>query len=325
MSISRDLYGRIKRKIVSIQANARIYKPYYNTVYGINSQIPPIYNKDGEPMELFFIRDMHTAHNPYGNVGKHFLWDRYNWGLETHFYTHKAMLETMGQPTRKYGMFGESRVIVPKDYEVFQKHKGLEREFDAVFTFDEQLLNALPNAKFYPLSAEVWYGKDHPEVVIDTAYQHKSKNVSIVCSDKQMCEQHRVRMSIARYCKDNQKADVMGKFDGGSYVTTEESLQAYRYSFAIENEITDYYFTERITSCFAAQTIPIYMGARKIDEFFNPDGIIKIAKEDLERLDAVLAQCTDAEYERRLPAILENYEKVQCYRNMQDYLYERLL
>ncbi|MCM1125260.1 MAG: glycosyltransferase family 10 [Lachnospiraceae bacterium] len=325
MSTGRELYRRIKRKAASIRANAKIYKPYYNTVYGINSQIPPIYNKEGEPMELFFIRDMHTAHNPYGNVGKHFLWDRYNWGLETHFYTHKAMLETMGHPARKYGMFGESRVIVPKDYEIFQKHKGLEREFNAVFTFDEQLLNALPNAKFYPLSAEVWYGKDCPEVVVDTAYQNKSKNVSIVCSDKQMCEQHRVRMSIARYCKDNHKADVMGKFDGGSYVTTEESLQAYRYSFAIENEITDYYFTERLTSCFAAQTIPIYMGARKIDEFFNPDGIIKITKKDLDCLDKVLAQCTEAEYEIRLPAVLENYERVQCYRNMQDYLYERLL
>ena len=132
-------------------------------------------------------------------------------------------------------------------------------------------------------------------------------------------------MSIARYCKDNNKADVMGKFDGGKYVSTEESLQAYRYSFAIENEITDYYFTERITSCLAAQTIPIYMGARKIDEFFNPDGIIKITKEDVNHLDAVLRQCTKEEYERRLPAILDNYERVQCYRNMQDYLYEKLL
>lgn len=325
MGISSDLYSRIKRKVVSVRENAKIYKPYYNTVYGVSSRIPPIYNKDGEPMELFFIRDMHTAHNPYGNVGKHFLWDRYNWGLETHFYTHKAMLETMGNPVRKYGMFGESRAIVPKDYGIFKKHKGLWREFDAIFTFDEQLLNDLPNAKFYPLSAEVWYGKECPEAVDDTAYQLKTKNVSIVCSDKQMCEQHRIRASIARYCKDYDKADVMGKFDGGDYVSTEAALQTYRYSFAIENEITDYYFTERITSCFAAQTVPVYMGARKIDEFFNPEGIIKISKKDLDDIDAVLAQCTETEYEKRLPAILENYERVQCYRNMQDYLYERLL
>ena len=34
---------------------------------------------------------------------------------------------------------------------------------------------------------------------------------------------------------------------------------------------------------------------------------------------------TKEEYEQRLPAILDNFERVQCYRNMQDYLYEKLL
>lgn len=320
-----SLFERVKRKVDTIKKDAKIYKPYYNTMYGPSGKQPPIYNRDGEPMEMFFIRDMHTAHIPYGNVGKHFLWDRYNWGLDTHFYTHRAMLETLGTPTRKYGMFGESRSIVPKDYLIFDKNKGVEREFEAVFTYDEQLLNTLSNAKFYPLSAEVWYGKDAPEAISDTLYQTKEKNVSILCSDKQMCEQHKVRAEIAHYCKTNHKADVMGKFDGGSYVTTEEPLQKYRFSFAIENEISDYYFTERLTSCLMAQTVPIYMGARKIDEFFNPDGFIKITRADLNNLDNVLKQCNKEEYERRLPAILDNYERVQCYRNMQDYLYEKLL
>lgn len=320
-----NLFNKVKQKIVLAGKEARIYKPYYNVLYGINAKMPPIYNKDGEPMELFFIRDLHTAHNPYGNVGRHFLWDRYNWGLETHFYTHRAMLETMGKPIRKYGMFGESRAIVPKDYEIFKKHKGLEKEFDAVFTYDDQLLDDLPNAKYYPICAEVWYGKEDPEIIDSSAYMKKEKNISILSSDKQMCEMHKVRMWIARYCRERRLADVMGTIDGGVYVSIEESLKSYRYSFAIENQISDYFFTERITSCFMAQTIPIYMGARKIDEFFNPDGIIKIFKEDLYNLDNVLKQCTKEEYERRLPAILDNYERVQCYRNMQDYLYEKLL
>lgn len=320
-----SLLQRVRYKLDTIIKDSKIYKPYYNTNYGPSGTQPPIFNQYGEAMELFFIRDMHTAHIPYGNVGKHFLWDRYNWGLDTHFYTHRAMLETLGNPTRKYGMFGESRSIVPKDYLIFQKHKGLEKEFEAVFTYDEQLLNSLSNAKFYPLSAEVWYGKDNPKAVSDTLYERKEKNISILCSDKQMCEQHKVRASIARYCKNNHKADVMGKFDGGSYVTIEEPLQKYRFSFAIENEISDYYFTERLTSCLLAQTIPIYMGARKIDEFFNPEGIIKIDHSDLYHLEDILKQCTKEEYENRLPAILDNYRRVQCYRNMQDYLYEKLL
>ena len=74
-----------------------------------------------------------------------------------------------------------------------------------------------------------------------------------------------------------------------------------------------------------AQTIPIYIGARKIDDFFNPDGIIKMDVKDVNNLETILKQCTKEEYEQRLPAILDNFERVQCYRNMQDYLYEKLL
>lgn len=319
------IYQKIKNKAVAARENMKIYKPYYNISSGVSSKQPPIYNKDGQPMEMFFIRDMHTAHNPYGNVGKHFLWDRYNWGLETHFYTHRAMLETMGTPTRKYGFFGESRAIVPEDYQLFNKYKGLEDDFDAVFTYDEQLLNSLKNAKYYPICAEVWYGRNNPEIINDKAYLSKDRNISILSSDKQLCDLHKVRMEIARYCKRNQLADVMGTIDGGAYVSIDDSLSKYRYSFAIENEISDYFFTERITSCFAAQTIPIYLGAIKIEQFFNPEGIIRISLEDVNDINSIIKKCTKEEYERRLPAIIDNYERVQSYFNMQDYLYEKLL
>lgn len=320
-----EIISKVKRRVNSIKENARIYKPYYNVATGPSGKQPPIYNRDGEPMELFFIRDMHTAHNPYGNVGKHFLWDRYNFGLETHFYTHRAMRETMGTPKRQYGMLGESRAIVPKDYEMLEKNPGLAGEFKAVMTYDERLLNLLPNAKYYPICAEVWYGKNDGGRIDSMNYLKKDKNISLLSSDKEMCELHKVRKRLARYCRNNGLADVMGTIDKGAYVGIEESLKRYRYSIVMENELSDYFFTERITSCFAAQTIPIYLGAGKISEFFNMDGIITIAMKDLERIEAILKTCTKEEYERRIPAILDNFERVQSYFNMQDYLYERLL
>ena len=56
-------------------------------------------------------------------------------------------------------------------------------------------------------------------------------------------------------------------------------------------------------NALAAQTIPIYIGAAKIDEFFKPDGIIKIStSSDIEK---VLTMCTKEAYEERLPAVLE--------------------
>ena len=59
------------------------------------------------------------------------------------------------------------------------------------------------------------------------------------------------------------------------------------------------------------------------DKFFNIDGIIKFdTKSDIEK---VLAQCTVEEYERRLPAVIENYERAKNYLNSFDYMYENFL
>lgn len=321
-----DIKGYIKSKTTPLIGNLKTYKPLYNYFEPLSPEIPVVYNADGGKYDFYFLRDIHTAGSPYSGIGKYFIWDRYNWGLKTHFYTHKAMLQTMGKPDRKFGMLIESRSIVPKDYNIFNKHKGLEREFIKIFCFDDEILNTVPNACFYPASAEIWYDKGSSEVQNAKLYEEKRKNVSFLSSDKVMCEMHRKRIAAARYCHNNQLCDVFGRVVGGEYVKIEKPLTEYRFSFAIENNQTDYYFTEKIINCFAAQTIPIYFGARKIGDFFNEDGIIFITEKELENnVETVLKQCTKEEYEGRLSAVLDNYHRVQKYRNMQDYLYEQYL
>ena len=314
--ILRDVYNYVHR-------NDEIY---YYPLYNINAQMSPrklkIYNQEGEPLDSYFIRDFHRASNPYWNNGRYFIWDRYNYGLDTHFYSHQAMLETMGKPVRKYGLMLESRAIAPRDYEIFKINKGLEKEFDAVFTYDDRLLNEIENARFYPVCAAVWYGVDDSSATLDeNAHAKKTKNISIVSSNKAECDLHRFRISIAKLCKRERLADTFGTFDGGKLCSVEETLTDYRYSIAIENQISDYFFCEKITNCFAAQTIPIYTGARKLDEFFNMDGVIRLETEDLSEVEKILKQCTEEEYIRRLPAVLDNYRRVQEYLNMDDYLY----
>ncbi len=294
--------------------------------YHINNTMPKIYNAKGQLLETYFLKNRYSQHAPFGHEGKYFFWDRYNYGLDTHFYGAQEMLRPLGKPLVQYGMLTESRSIVPADYQIFQKHKGLEKEFRTVFTYDEEILNAIPNAAFYPICAQVWYGRDGGEVLPDAEnYRNKTKNASILSSDKVLCPMHRVRLEAARYCRKTGIADAYGTFDGGGYCRVEDTLREYRYSFSFENNISDYFFTEKLTNCFAAQTIPIYLGARRIGEFFNQDGIICITEKDLEDLETVLKQCTPEEYERRLPAVLDNYHRVQEYFNMQDYLYEHYL
>lgn len=289
--------------------------------YQITNTMPRIYNADGKLLETYFIRNRHSQHAPFGHEGKYFFWDRYNYGLDTHFYGAEEMLHTLGNPVVKYGMLTESRVIVPKDYEVFHKHRGLEKEFRYIFTYDEKILNEIENARFYPIAAGIWN-----QEMKEDLYQKKEEDLSILCSDKVMCSLHQFRLELARRCKKDQLAHTFGKFDGGSYIqSVDESLDRFRFSIIIENDISDYYFSERLTSCFAAQTIPVYLGARKISQFFNPEGMILLKDVDLDAAVQAIRQCTRQEYEARLAAVRDNYNRVQEYSNMQDYLYEHFL
>lgn len=297
------------------------YRIQISKEYHITNTMPNIYNQEGQLLETYFIKNRHSQHAPFGHEGKYFFWDRYNYGLDTHFYGPESMPKTLGKPLVKYGMLTESRIIVPQDYEVFHKHKGLEKEFKYIFTYDEQILNAVENARFYPIAAGIW----NQEMKTGLS-EKKDRDVSILSSDKVMCELHRFRLALAKMCKAEGLADTYGRFDGGDYVkSVDETLDRYRFSFIIENDISDYYFSERLTSCLASQTIPIYVGARKISEFFNTDGMILLEKPDLELAKEAFKQCNRQTYEEKLPAVLENYERVQEYRNMQDYLYEHYL
>lgn len=297
------------------------YKLQIARDYHITNTMPKIYNADGRLLETYFIRNRHSQHAPFGHEGKYFFWDRYNYGLDTHFYGGREMPHTLGKPVVKYGMLTESRVIVPKDYEVFHKHKGLEKEFRYIFTYDEKILNEIENARFYPIAAGIWNQKMKEDL-----YKKKEEDLSILCSDKVMCILHQFRLELARRCKKDRLAHTFGKFDGGSYIqSVDESLDRFRFSVIIENDISDYYFSERLTSCFAAQTIPVYLGARKISQFFNPEGMILLENADLEAALGAIRQCTKEEYEARLDGVLDNYNRVQEYVNMQDYLYEHFL
>lgn len=281
---------------------------------------PQVYNNEGNPLKMFYLRDQIMA--PYSG-SRYFMWDRCNYGLDTHFYSHNNMLFSQGNPVEKYGILIESKQIVPDNYRIFDKYRGLEKEFNAIFTYDGELLNKLSNALFFPSCANVWYGKSKEGFSWDPdCFMKKSKDISIVSSDKRMCHLHEVRIVLSQYCKRNNWADTFGTFDGGPICCIDDSLKDYRFSIIIENDVSDYFFTEKLTNCFAAQTIPIYLGARKINEFFNDDGIISISENQLDDIESILKSCTVKYYEEHIEAIKDNYQRAYSYRNMYDWLYE---
>ena len=316
------MLGRNSEKI-SIKSNkhGKIYLPIYNTEADFNVKTPDIYNADGEKMKLFFLRDFHSAHEPYFFNSKYFLMDRFNFGLDTHFYTHNCMLEQMGKPNKKYGLLYESTSIVPDDYLIFQKNPSLNKDFDKIFTFSAKILNEVPNSVFVPFQAAPWYGRGENEIIDSDLCNKKTKNISFLSSNKVMCDMHKLRLTLANKCKNEKLADTFGTFDGGKPASLADVLTKYRYTIIIENEIDDYYFTERLTNCFLSMTIPIYCGAPKIGKFFNEEGIIKLNINDFEKIGEILKNCSEEDYKNRLSAVIDNFNRVQKYRNIFDSMY----
>jgi hypothetical protein len=205
----------------------------------------------------------------------------------------------------------EPRSIQPNVYEYVLNHYD---EYEYVFTHDSKLLNALPNAKPI-LWGGVWCRSENPE---------KTKLISMICSDKELCYLHKERIRIARKYKD--KIDVYGTIDGGEYVNALDSLENYMYSVVIENYIDDIWFTEKICNCFATKTIPIYYGARDIDEYFNSEGIIHCSSiDDIEWWIETILENTDKSermYIKKIKSVNENYELSKQYEKFDEWFYK---
>jgi hypothetical protein len=321
----------MKQKMKSFIKDILPYKIVsYYTEKRLNLEIPssdepPLYNAHGQEVKTIFLKSDISRHWPYGFVTGQFpryiLWDRNNYGLKNHVYVHNKILHTIGRPVRKFALFIEAETIVPQDYMLFEKHKGLDKDFDIIFTDSVSLLNKYSNAAFIPASG-VWYGTAfHGGSINKEQYKLKKKNVSIVSSRKMMCELHKFRIDVARYYKNSPLVDTFGTFDGGPYIKLAEALDKYRYSIIVENDISPYRFTEKILNCFASMTIPIYIGAAKIGDFFNLDGIIQVHKVDIDYINRLISNCHEKDYLSRLPAILDNFKKVNDFLCVEDYLY----
>ena len=303
----------------------KIYMPYYPK-FQILKGTPDLYNSEGRKIEWFFLRDRVACDHAYSG-SKYFQWDHFNIELDTHFYTHATMLETMGNPKERYGYFYESESIIPHEYNIFKTHKGIEKDFDAIFTYSEELLETLDNAKFFPSCALIWYGYETYQGNKDTtimtpeAYLSKNKSISMICSAKKGAYMHKLRHHFADEALKTGKVDLFGGYKNGErFDFKSRTLKDYRYQIVIENDIKPYYFTEKIMDCFASMTIPIYIGATKIDKFFNPNGIIFINKDT--PIEDILKISTEEEYNNRIEAVKDNYQRSLNYLHMSDRLYE---
>lgn len=94
------------------------------------------------------------------------------------------------------------------------------------------------------------------------------------------------------------------------------------FHIAIENVSINNFFTEKITDCFMTRTVPIYIGARNIGEFFNLDGII--CSRSINETIEICNTLTEDDYYSMMPAMEDNLKRAYKYKGFDELLLNKI-
>ena len=258
----------------------------------------------------------HDLYSVAGQKSSFIKWDRKRTNPENPtFYTHGTITSVNTPKEKSYAWIFESQAIQPDPY---KRVVPIVDKFNLVFTHSSKLLNNHSNTRWIP-GGGIWVGGTYGKGEI--AIKEKNKMCSIVSSNKDWCELHKLRLEIVENFKNHNNVDVFGVIGGWKPVF--ESVENYRFSIVVENFQDELYFTEKILNCFATGTIPIYIGAKNISDKFNIDGIIQF--NTIEELHPIIDSLSEELYKSKKLAIEDNFNRCKQYRIIEDYIYKNYI
>jgi hypothetical protein len=147
-------------------------------------------------------------------------------------------------------------------------------------------------------------------------FQHfkpeKTKNISLITSNKSFTRGHRARLEFAERIKRHfgREVDIYGR-GINDFADKLEVLAPYRYHIAIENSEFDHYWTEKIADPFLTLTYPIYHGCPNITDYFSSSSMMQINIHDPDDAIQKISRIIDSdERERALPYLLDARKRV---------------
>lgn len=222
---------------------------------------------------------------------------------------------------KRFGWVCESIFIIPDVYNwLIKNHEILfDKYFYKIFTCEQELLNLNSNFVYaYTGSNYPWIKKELWDVY------PKTKLCSMFCSHKIITEEHVYRHKVARYAM-TKNVDVYGGIVStpqshlSLWDTKIDGIRDYMFHIIVENGVTENYFTEKFTDAIAAGAVPVYRGAAKVLEIFDPNGII-VLEPGME--EEIINSLTPELYNMKLQAVHNNLETLKTLKLSDDYLFD---
>lgn len=130
--------------------------------------------------------------------------------------------------------------------------------------------------------AQTWW-LDIPFSTLETLDPPKTKSLSVIDSGKNTMPGHGFRLSIIDAIQKLEPSymDIFGKINGKILPERDkqQGLLDYKYYLAIENGVTDHYFSEKIVDALLCLCMPIYFGCNKLEEYLPEGSFIRINPE----------------------------------------------
>jgi hypothetical protein len=242
------------------------------------------------------------GYSVHGKQSKYVEW-HFDDSLDKTFYIDNSINSVFSSTSKskKYAWLLESKYVAPQiNFDIKNNYKKYLTQFEYIFTHDKDLLCLDEKFKWCPANG-FW--------IKDAKIYPKSKMISFISSDKNLTEGHAKRLSWVSMIGD--QVDLYGR--GINPIDKkEDGLCDYMFSVVIENGFYSSYFTEKILDCFATGTIPVYLGAPDIGDYFNKNGIIDLVDE---------FDISDEIYYNKMDAITENLKKVKEMEILEDFIY----
>jgi Glycosyltransferase family 10 (fucosyltransferase) C-term len=182
-------------------------------------------------------------------------------------------------------------------------HRG-QHPFARIYTTDPRLATTGGRYRASQPALPWHVGRSFDELTKEHTPLPKSGRISCVTSTLAFLPGHRRRLDYVRRILDSGRVDFFGR--GLRPIADKlEALAPYRYSIVLENHSGPGYWTEKLTDCYLAGTMPIYFGCPDIEFYFPKSSFIRL---DIDHpnpvafLDAILA---DDIFERSQPALTE--------------------
>jgi hypothetical protein len=207
------------------------------------------------------------------------------------------------------------------------------KNFDIIVTYDEEILKACPNAKFYVYGTS-WIPK-HVYENIDIS--RKKLRISSLTGWKAITEGHKFRMNLYEqqrniplpidWYRSGHTPSVIPVgipmflpeitnnpiIESANQTGKVQLFLEYQFALVIENCKQTNWFSEKLIDCLVTKTIPIYYGCPNISKWFDTTGWIILTSDSIPEF---IEKCRNLpDYETHTDVINKNYEAAKKFVN----------